>query len=776
MATDWDNLHSIFLGNITSGMYTWLANHLGVSVEALQGLQIGYTPRVLFGGKGLKKEYISYDGWFTCPMRDDSAKIIGINLRNCVDKKVMYPGSKPGCMFIVNPQHRQGENGYSKGAHNWTRVADAQTPCPICGKMDGCAVSAEDPSDPKAVICIRQTSPHKCGIGWLHIRKETGKLANASALPGGEADTPCVVVEGWSDVAAAFDLGFVGVGKPNNIGGQDTVAQLVRGRTVIIMGENDKKPNGDWPGMLGASMSLKAILQTTAKARILFPPDHIKDLRVWKTNFGLTSEILLADAQDKGQEHVTEDLIPDDRPLTIFRAFLKDVYQVGKVTLLKYWEKGWYVYTDSKGRYAATEEDSLIASFTRWTDPKKVIVETAKGEKPINLKYTKGMWSTMRDVALADGYLEGPLPQWINGKNGLEMKDMICFTNGILDVDAFLDGDEGYLLPSTPDLFTINALPFEFDPTAICPRWLAFIDSSLGDDPAKIALLQEWIGYCMTTDNSFEKMMYMRGPTRVGKGTILKMIGHLVGKDQIASPRFKKLAGQFGLQSLRGKMVCLIGDARDDKGGATLLESLEVLLSIVSGDALQVDRKNLTQIEGESLTCRITIASNTFLNLPDTAGAMESRLLLLDFQRPVLKLDETLKDTLPEEVQGIAVWALDGLRRLRKNRKFTEPASSIEALQEWKKTNNPLHSFLEECTTQDQKGIVPQNMLFDCWEKWAFTKRFNVGTKSQFFNDLTTLATYATRGSVQAGDRNEIVYKGFKLTNDAQRRYLGRPL
>lgn len=775
MANDWNALHCTFLNNCTPGMYQWLGTNLGVTPEALTQLQIGYSPRVVFGGKGLKKEYISYDGWFTVPMRDENAKLTGFSLRNCGGKKLMYPGSKPGTIYVVNPNHREGEHGYSTGSHNWVRVADGGVPCPICGKADGCLVSSECPTDPKAVVCIRTESPKPLKLGWLHIRKDTGILASASPLA--DSEKPVLVVEGMSDVAAAYDLGFPAIGKPNNIGGQNIVAELVRGRTVIVMGENDKKANGEWPGQIGASMSLKSCLTTTGKARILFPPEHVKDLRAWKNNYGLTAVTLLADAEEKGQEQITDDLIPDDRPLTIFRRFLKEQYTAGKVTLLKNWEDRWYVYNGSDGCYNSVEENALIGEFARWTDNKQVIMDRAQGPKPEKLKYTAGLWSSIRQVALADGYLTGTLPQWINGKNGLDMHSLICFNNGVLDVDAYLENSAVALLPSTPDLFTVNALPFSFDPTAVCPLWLAFLESSLGDDPAKIALLQEWLGYCMTSDISMEKMLYMRGPTGHGKGTILNIISHLVGKKNVASPQFKKLADNFGLQSLIGKLVCLIGDARDDRAGASLVGALEVLLSIVGGDELQIDRKFLPRVEGIKLTTRITIASNIFLNIPDPSGAMERRLMLLDFQKKVTEdqRDHTLKQRLPEEIAGIAAWALEGLRRLRLNGAFTVPASSLTAMQEWKLFNNPLASFLDECTTADPKGVVPRRMLFDGWNSWAGAKRLPVGTKSQFFNDIVTLATYVSQDSMEIGGRQEIIYRGLAFTSDAARRYLGKP-
>ena len=774
MANDWNALHCTFLNNCTLGMYGWLGNHLGVTTDTLMALQIGYAPRVLFGGKGLKKEHVSYDGWFTVPMRDENAKLMGFSLRNCNGKKLMYPGSKPGCMYVVNPKHREGEHGYSSGSHNWVRVG-AGVDCPVCSHGDGCLVSSECPSDPKAVVCVRTPSPAKLKLGWLHIRKDTGILASASALA--DHENPVLVVEGMSDVAAAYDLGFPAIGKPNNIGGQEIMAELVRGRTVIVMGENDKKANGEWPGAIGASMSLKAALTTTGKVRTLFPPEHIKDLRAWKNNFGLTAAQLLADAEEKGQEQITQDLIEDDRPLTIFRRFLQEKHSAGKVTLLKNWEESWYVYDPAAGCYTVIDENALIGEFARWTMDKQVIMERSQGPKPEKLKFTAGLWASMRQVALADGYLHGSLPQWINGKNGLDMHSLICFNNGILDVDAYLENSAVALLPSTPDLFTVNALPFAFDPTAECSLWKQFLDSSLGDDPAKVLLLQEWLGYCMTADISMEKLLYMRGPTGHGKGTILNVISHLVGKRNVASPQFKKLADNFGLASLVGKLVCLIGDARDDRAGATMAQALEVLLSISGGDELQIDRKFLTRLEGVKLMTRITIASNIFLNIPDPSGAMERRLMILDFQKKVTEeqRDHTLKQRLVAEVPGIAAWALEGLRRLRLNGRFTVPESSEEAMQEWKLFNNPLASFLDECTVQRANEFITRRMLYDGWEKWTAARRLPVGTKSQFFNDILTLATYVSQEGKDESGKNELIYRGLMFTPDAARRYVGRP-
>ena len=89
--------------------------------------------------------------------------------------------------------------------------------------------------------------------------------------------------------------------------------------------------------------------------------------------------------------------------------------------------------------------------------------------------------------------------------------------------------------------------------------------------------------------------------------------------------------------------------------------------------------------------------------------------------------------------------------------------------------NNPLASFLEECVEVTPKGITPRRMLWDAWVRWADQHKQRVYTKTQFFNDVMTLATYATTDSVPVGGANEVIYRGMSLTRDAARRYLGKP-
>jgi hypothetical protein len=100
-----------------------------------------------------------------------------------------------------------------------------------------------------------------------------------------------LIVEGASDVAAAYTMGLRAVGRPNNMGGSEMLAGLIRqkvaeGVPVIVLGENDCRTQKDgtdlWPGRDGAVHVAGQLARLTGR-RIAWamPPKGIKDLRDW---------------------------------------------------------------------------------------------------------------------------------------------------------------------------------------------------------------------------------------------------------------------------------------------------------------------------------------------------------------------------------------------------------------------------------------------------------------------------------------------------------------
>jgi len=766
-----ENLLEKFQGNSYPAMLKHLGEHLGVSAESLTKLALGFAPIVEF------KKGLNFSGWWVIPERDADGDPIGLSLRSQSDVKIMHPGSKHGLIYEVNPNHERGGASYQHGAGNWSRTMDAGVLCPICQKPDGCLVSAENPTDPKAAICIRvkEGAKQPMKFGYLHIRKAEGNIQlSSSALPS--SDDPVIIVEGMSDTAVAMDLGFISVGRPSNLACMDILADLVRSRQVVIVGENDKKADGKEPGKEGMIAAFQVLKKVCRDIKMVMPPDHVKDLRAWKVKYGLTRELFLTHVAEHAIERTTDTVLPDARPLTMARAYLDDQYRLAGRHTLKRWAGVWYIY--NHGRYEEITEEQFEQPIFPWAHD-KVVQRTNPNTGASTLLPLEANNAFIANVAKAIGAVtlvsHRQLPCWINGAKGPSPSELIIFNNGILHVPSFLEGKPDYLLDPTPDLFTTAALPYPFDPTAECPSWKRFLRTSLGDEQEKIMLLREWFGYCMSMDTSFQKMMYMRGPTGAGKGTAVRVLEELVGKEHAASTSLASLATQFGLQPLVGKLICVIPDARMAKGSDSM-RGLEVLLNITGNDGVQVDRKFLKHLDHHHLTARITIASNDFLDLPDHAGAMLRRLNILDFKQSFAgREDFGLDDKLSAEVPGIAVWSLKGLQRLRQQGRFTLPSSSQEAMTEWRTATNPLFAFIEECCDLEEGAEVLKEELFGAWDKWREERQMRPLTKSKFYERVRTSVQGVVSDTYEEGIHKMSVYRGISLKRWAARKFLGKP-
>lgn len=770
---NFDNLLETFQGNAFPAMVEDLGRHLGVSAESLTRLALGWAPIVEF------KKGPNFQGWWVIAERDQDGVPVGLSLRSQSDMKVMYPGSKHGLVFEVNPDHERGERGYSPGAQNWIRTAEAGVLCPVCDKPDGCLVSAEDPENPKAVTCIRvsEGSERPMRFGYLHILKPEGHLKAAGALA--DNGGPVIVVEGMTDTAAAMDLGFDAVGRPSNLAGLDRLADLIRGRDVIVLGENDRKEDGREPGREGMIACHQAIKHAAKSSKMVMPPEKVKDLRGWVAMFKLTAEDFLGHVESEGQARADNTVLPDNQPYTIAQSFLDDHHRMAGRYTLKYYNGAWYKWRGDK--YVEMDEEAIQGPMYDWSRDRLVMEEKANGEpqvKPLvcNKSSTYNWLHAMLAPSLA--MVDIPdVPAWVNEAEGPDPSDLIVFSNGILHVSRYLEGapESEYLLKQTPDFFTLFALPFPFDPTAKCPNWKYYLRTTLGNDQANIRLLREWYGYCMTPDISMEKLMLMRGPTRSGKSTATAVLEALVGDEQKAASSLRDLPERFGLEGLVGSQIVVMGDVRMPKSGDGM-RALETLLKISGGDSFYVDRKNKKPLRSHRFHTKFTISTNELPELPDNAGALAARLLILDFKQSFEgeKMDTTLKEKVVAEAPGIAIWALEGLRRLRENGKFTMPQDSIASLQEWRAATMPVAGFVEECcdTGDDEEAVKAE--LHECWNMWSKERGMRPISRSRFFERLRAAAPFVTSDSYEKGGHKFSVWRGISIKKWAAKQFLGK--
>jgi putative DNA primase/helicase len=351
---------------------------------------------------------------------------------------------------------------------------------------------------------------------------------------------------------------------------------------------------------------------------------------------------------------------------------------------------------------------------------------------------------------------------WLDGsgKTGL-----ISLSNTLLDPIT------RETLPHTRDYFVTTSLPFAYDPAAGCPRWLAFLDSAFPDDPESVALMQEWFGYVVSGRTEQQKMMFLKGAKRSGKGTTARVLNQLVGADLVAAPTLSSFGSSFGLSTLIAAPLAVIGDARSS-AKIDMQSVVERMLSITGEDRLDIDRKHKAVWTGQ-LPTRLMMLSNEVPWFKDASGAITSRMLLLEFRQSFLgREDHALERTLATELSGIFNWALSGLDRLTTAGRFTEPAASRALMREMDEQASPIGQFVEECCVLGTDLEVDADELFKRWSDWndgaTWITESSRAARTTFGQQLRASAPGVSKDRVMRNGARRYIYSGVTLRDGQQ--------
>jgi putative DNA primase/helicase len=346
-------------------------------------------------------------------------------------------------------------------------------------------------------------------------------------------------------------------------------------------------------------------------------------------------------------------------------------------------------------------------------------------------------------------------PSWIgDAPSGLAARDILPCRSKLLHLPT------NTYLPATPKFFTVNALEFDPDPNAPAPsQWYAFLHQLFDGDVESLDLLQEWFGYCLTGDTSQQKMMLIVGPTRSGKGTLARVLGHLIGRGNICGPTTSSLAEQFGLQPLLGKSLAIVSDARFH--GDKITTVVERLLCITGEDEISVPRKYLGAVDLK-LPIKFMFLTNELPKFTDASNALVGRFVILRLTQSFYgKEDPDLTNKLLSELPGILNWGIQGWHRLRTRGRFVMPSSVSEVVRDLEDSSSPVKAFVRDACLVGPGRRVSVDCLYLAWKDWCLDQgRDQVGTKQTLGRNLT--AAYAEIRNRRGTDDGRF-YEGIAL-------------
>ena len=434
-----------------------------------------------------------------------------------------------------------------------------------------------------------------------------------------------------------------------------------------------------------------------------------------------------------------------DDPHRLARINLENYWNVQKRKLI-YWKETWLTWKN--GCYCEITHDHLVArinesvksefnrqwvieneKYDEWKNSKEYDSDKDKGPpfaKKVTTSIVRNVVEALKGMTVIQDRVK--MHSWIkDGDNGT----CVAAKNGIINISNFIENVESrmdekrqttnheILTPPTPNWFSTSQLPFSYDSTAKCEKWQTFLDDVFKSDEESIDLLQKWFGYLLTPDNSKNKILFVIGEPRSGKGTIIRVLRSLLGEGNVATPTLTELGTQFGLENMVGKTSAILTDARisnrADESAIT-----ERLLSISGNDPQNVQRKFKSTLSGHELNIRFTLFSNLVPKLKDVSSAFLSRCLFLLMPNSYLgKENFNLQDELLEELPGVLNWAIAGKAKLNKSRTFHQPEAGMPLKNELRSIVSPVLSFIEDSCEFNEDYYVETHDIFDAWAQWC---------------------------------------------------------
>ena len=311
--------------------------------------------------------------------------------------------------------------------------------------------------------------------------------------------------------------------------------------------------------------------------------------------------------------------------------------------------------------------------------------------------------------------------------------NFIAFKNGIYDLNT------DTLLPFSPEIVITNMIPWDYNPSAYSELADRTLNKIACDDELVRTILEECIGSCFYRSNTLGggKAFILTGEGSNGKSTFIAMMQHLLDERNIAALDLKELDQKFQNAALFGKLANLGDDISDE-----FIVNASIFKKFVTGERVQVQNKGEKPFEFNNYA-KFLFSANNIPRIKDKTGAVLRRLLIVPFNAEFTKndadYDSNIKYKLQEQevMEYLIVLGIQALKRVIKNKGFTESPKVQQQLKEYEESNNPILGFFEEC---QMEGFPIENeqsdKVFRRYKEYCLANNFNPMSKAEFSRQL----------------------------------------
>jgi putative DNA primase/helicase len=338
--------------------------------------------------------------------------------------------------------------------------------------------------------------------------------------------------------------------------------------------------------------------------------------------------------------------------------------------------------------------------------------------------------------------------------------ELINVENGFLNVRT------RQLFPHSPDLLSTIRIPVTFDPQAGCSGIDKFIGEVFPEDA--IPLAWEILGDLLTPDRSVQKAICLLGEGGNGKSVFLDLATRFAGSENVCHLSLQRLeADRFSAARLYGKLANICTDLPGER-----LTSSAMFKAITGCDRITAEVKYRDSFEFMPFA-RLLFSANRLPGSNDASQAFFDRWLIVPFANRFRQTRREIPRRIlewrlcsPMELSGALNKALDGLERVRKCFRFTEPRDSRVELKRYQAANDLLAAWLDEHTVAGPDEVVPQSDLHRAYSSYCRQSSRRPASKQMFGRRLRALRPGIESTQRTVAGQRAWMYTGIDLRDE----------
>lgn len=287
--------------------------------------------------------------------------------------------------------------------------------------------------------------------------------------------------------------------------------------------------------------------------------------------------------------------------------------------------------------------------------------------------------------------------------------------------DIVCDVETGERFSASPKYFITNPIPHCIGEDISTPILDKYLSEWAGD---KAHTLKQLLAFCTLPSYAIQRIFFLIGGGSNGKSTYLAVLRKFIGINNVCSAGFDEITdsnNKFATSALYKKTVCEMGET-----GFTSVKKTEVLKRLSSGqDLTKAEFKGKGQFEFINYA-KIVIASNSLPESHDKTDGFYRRWIIIDFPNQFEEKKDILKEIPDKEYQNLALWSINELQNLLRERKFYKEGSIADRREEYEKRSDPLGDFIRTNYEPSPAFESEASTFYAEYEKYSVNRSIRV--------------------------------------------------